>query len=173
MKGVYMKVDNVQSRQNFGMALKLKGNGSFHIAEALVKTTLDNEKFVMTNILEPINRLHTDVFCAGETIIAKGPGMPSVVICEPPSTIARLGANNKEIQLQKLNGDFESVPCEDAKSLFNFFENNPIIRKLLAAREFGKEYDNTALQNGYTKTMQEIKETDIRTKANELEMLFG
>ena len=166
-----MNVNLIQSNstQSFGMAFRVKGDGAKKLAETFVDAP-NTEKYVMKNIIKPIQDLKTEVIFDGENAVVKTASGREIDVF--PKEPVAMPNNAKDIQYVTGDGVYQVVYSRP-KNIASIRTQDPTVKMLFNAKEIAKDIDAKMVEKAYTKTKNLSREEQIEQKAKQLQDLFG
>ncbi len=166
-----MRVNSIQNNnQSFGMSFKVKEDGAKKLAEIFVDAP-KTERYVMNNIIKPIQSSKSKVIFDGENAIVKSPDGSKVFDIYPKDAIS-MPNNHRDIQYITDKGIYH-INYNRPKNLDTIKNQNPIIKMLFNAKEIAKDLEEKMLGKTTTKAKNLSQEEKIAQKAKHLQDLFG
>ena len=166
-----MRINSMQNNnQSFGMSFKVKENGAKKLAEIFVDSP-KTEKYVMNNIIKPIQSSKSEVIFDGENAIVKSPDGSKVFGIYPKDAIP-MPNNRRDIQYITDRGIYH-INYNRQKDLDKIKNQNPTIKMLFNAKEIAKDLEEKMFGKTTTKAKKLSQEEKTAQKTKHLQDLFG
>lgn len=189
-----MNISPVQNNnsQSFGMAFHLKGNGAKKLATVIEETnSIPQQKHIMNEILGVIKDLKSKVTYDGATVSIEPPGgyrIADLTDLKLENKSSRAIATSYERPYSGTTPDPKvvsfvvydgygpiryDIQYPNDVNISQFKESDPLLQKLLNAREVAKDLDKKAAQKAYEDSVNAAKQARIDERTKELQDLFG
>lgn len=182
-----MEITPMQNNQSFGMAFRLQGNGAKKMATSIVESKVPQttNDFFVNQIIEPIQKLKSEVIYDGEKVLVKNEELKkdSVIEVLDNNMWGYIPFSPQNARFMEF-GFHVNIDGKECVYKIQYPERNQALNnelvlldgddcKLLCAREIAKDLDAQLAKKTYAQEAAREKAETIKNIANKLQELYG